>query len=160
MHDDREHRKVAITAHQERNEQTNAFHLLKAICREPRGSAAPVKIEEIYGLQMRWAEVQAAFHYLKEKRLIDAGVCYSARSNAAGFEALQEAEATPDEPIPAFPAITYHYYRIVHVMSEWEGGATDWQIMEAQAIAVQELSAAVGRWIEQLPCVAARDAAR
>lgn len=155
-------RKVAITAHQERYKQTNAFHLLKAICRERQGSATPAKIEEIYGLQMRWAEVQAAFDYLKEKRLIDDGVCYSARSNAAGFEALREAEAMPDESIPAFPAITYHYYRIVHAMSEWdgEGGATDWQIMEAQANAVQELAAAVGRWIEQLPCVAARDAAR
>ena len=90
---------------------------------------------------------------MKEKRLIDANVggCYSARSNAAGFEALREAEAAPDEPIPTFPAITYHYYRIV---GEWdgEGGATDWQIMEAQALAVQELAAAVGRWIERLPC--------
>jgi hypothetical protein len=61
MHDDREHWN-ATTAPQERNKQTTIFHLLKAICREPQVSAPPVKIEEIYGLQMRWAEIQAAFH--------------------------------------------------------------------------------------------------
>ncbi len=143
-----------VAGSQEQNIQANAFQLLEAIELATRGSPTPVILEQLRDLKMTQDEAQAAFHYLKGKRLIEAnfGIFYSARVSAAGHDAIRDAEKAPDKASPAFPAITYNNYMTVHSMtgSNVQQGTTSSQITATQTITTQELVAGVRRLIDQL----------
>jgi hypothetical protein len=143
-----------VAGSQEQNIQANAFQLLKAIGRTTRGSPTPVMLEDLRDLKMTQDEAQAAFHYLKGKRLIEAnfGIFYSARVSAAGHDAIRDAEKAPDKASPAFPAITYNNYMTVHTMtgSNVQLGTSSSHITATQTITTQELVAGVRRLIDQL----------
>ena len=143
-----------VAGSQEQNIQAHAFQLLKAIELATRGSPAPVVLEQLRDLKMTQYEAQAAFHYLKGKRLIEAtfGIFYSARVSAAGHDAIRDAEKAPDKASPAFPAITHNYYMTVHSMtgSNVQQGTTNSQIIATQTITTQELVAGVRGLIDQL----------
>jgi len=91
--------------------QGKALRLLKALYDTTRGQAQPVSVGEIdTGLSEE--DTKAAWHYLKDRRLIHTySLPYAARINAAGSDAIEGAQRNPDQPSSDFPSVSYN---IVH----------------------------------------------
>jgi hypothetical protein len=90
--------------------QTRALCLLKSIYEHTRDKTSPVLVFEL-GKETGLAdeESRSAWRYLKDQGLIQTfGVLYTARINAAGIDAIENARQDPDHPSPAFPSATYN----------------------------------------------------
>ena len=93
-----------------KNSQSKALRLLKGIYDESRDGDAPVFVNQLAAITgLSESEAQAAWRYLKDKGLIEIfNLPYTARVNARGIDAIEDAQSRPDEPIEAFPAVTYN----------------------------------------------------
>jgi hypothetical protein len=90
--------------------QAKALKLLKAIYDVTRDSDTPVFVVELgdrTGLSE--AEAQAAWRYLRDRRLIDTfSIPNTGRINANGVDAIEAATHAPDRPSTNFPSVTYN----------------------------------------------------
>jgi len=94
--------------------QTKALRLLQGIYDRTRNGEDPIFVTEP-GLAAGFSEheAQAAWRYLKDRGLIETfNLPYTARVNAAGIHAIEDARRHPDQPIQAFPSITYNVVNI------------------------------------------------
>jgi len=92
------------------NSQSRALRLLKIIYDRTRDQADPVFVEDLaQGANLTKEESQAAWRYLKDSGLIQTfKIPGAARINAAGINAIEDAQRHPDQPIHGFPSITYN----------------------------------------------------
>jgi hypothetical protein len=96
--------------------QSKAMRLLKALYDATRARTEPVFIEEMNsGLSEE--DAKAAWRYLKDRGLIHTfNIPYTARINGAGVDAIENAQKHPDQPVSAFPSVTYNIvYNTLHV---------------------------------------------
>src|SRR5438093_2990266 len=79
--------------------QSNALHMLQAIYDCTRDQTNPVFVTEL-NIGLGEEDSKAAWRYLKDKRLIQTfNLDYTARINAAGVDAIENARLHPDRPI-------------------------------------------------------------
>jgi hypothetical protein len=94
--------------------QSRALRLLKSIYDCTRDRTEPIFVEALApdaGLTKE--ESKAAWRYLKEKGLIEIfNLPFTARVNAAGIHAIEDARREPNHLSPAFPSITYNTINI------------------------------------------------
>jgi hypothetical protein len=125
----------AIMAESQKS-QTKALRLLKRIYDRTRSSTDPVFVVELgadAGLTEQ--ESQAAWRYLKDKGLIETFTLpFTARINAAGIHAIEDAQRHPDQPVHAFPSVTYN---IVNNTTNI-GTATNSSVQQAGAQSTQK----------------------
>jgi hypothetical protein len=93
-----------------RSSQTKAMRLLKALHEQSKTTSDPVFAEHLAKFAgLTEQEAQRAWHYLKDKQLIQTfSLPYTARINARGIDAIEDAEQHPDRPAQSFPAVTYN----------------------------------------------------
>jgi hypothetical protein len=90
--------------------QTKAFRLLKGIYDRTRDKASPIFVAELAAeVGLTKSESEAAWRYLRDRRLIETfNLDYTARINATGIDAIEQAKSHPDRPIRAFPSVTHN----------------------------------------------------
>lgn len=90
--------------------QLMALRLLAAIHERTRNTDQPIFVAEVAPqLGLSDDEVQAAWRYLRDKRLIETfNLDYAARINAYGTDLIEKAEQHPDRPPPGFGSVTYN----------------------------------------------------
>jgi len=90
--------------------QSKALRLLKGIYDQTRSGGDPIFVAELAeAAGLTEPESEAAWRYLKDKCLIQTfNIDYTARINAAGIHAIEDAKSHPDQPIHAFPSVTYN----------------------------------------------------
>jgi hypothetical protein len=85
------------------------MRLLKALYEHSKTTSDPAFVDQLAkpaGLTEH--EAQRAWRYLKDKQVIETfNLPYTARINASGIDAIEEAEQHPDQPARSFPAVTY-----------------------------------------------------
>ncbi len=93
----------------ETSSQGKALRLLKSIYDQTRGQTQPVFVAELVpSIGLTEEDSQAAWRYLKDKGLIDTfNILYTARINAAGVDAIENAQRQPDDSTPNIPAVSY-----------------------------------------------------
>ena len=92
--------------------QSNALLMLQAIYDRTRDQTNPVFVTEL-NIGLGEEDSKAAWRYLKDKGLIQTfNLDYTARINAAGVDAIENARLHPDRPILGFPLITYNVVNI------------------------------------------------
>jgi len=81
--------------------QSRALRLLKRIYDRTRDQTEPVFVAELaQDAGLTEGESQAAWYYLKDKGLIQTfNLQYTARINAAGIHAIQDARRDPDHSL-------------------------------------------------------------
>jgi hypothetical protein len=96
-----------------------AFRLLQFLYERTCGKTEPVPITEGMkgGIGLSEDEVKAAWHYLKDKKLVDTfRVPYTARINARGIDVIEGARSRPNEPAQFFPSVTYNYVTVQNMV--------------------------------------------
>lgn len=93
-----------------RSSQARAMRLLKALYDHGKSTSDPAFVEHLAsGTGLTEQEAHHAWSYLKDKGLIQTfSVPLTARINAHGIDAIEEAEQHPDQPARSFPAVTYN----------------------------------------------------
>lgn len=93
-----------------RSSQARAMRLLKALYDHSKTSSDPAFVEHLAsGAGLTEQEAHYAWSYLKDKGLIQTfSVPHTARINAHGIDAIEDAEQHPDQPARSFPAVTYN----------------------------------------------------
>jgi hypothetical protein len=92
--------------------QNNALRLLQAIYDCTSGQDNPVFVTEL-DIGLGEEEAKVAWRYLKEKGLIQTfKLPYTARVNAAGVDAIENARRHPDVPASGFPLTNYNVVNI------------------------------------------------
>lgn len=93
-----------------RSSQTQAMLLLKALYDHSKTTSDPAFVEHLANSTgLTGQEAHHAWSYLKDKGLIQTfSIPYTARINAHGIDAIEEAEQHPDQPARSFPAVTYN----------------------------------------------------
>jgi hypothetical protein len=96
--------------------QSKALRLLQALYDATRNQMEPVFVHTL-NTGLSEPETQAAWRYLKDRRLIDTfSVPHTARINAAGIDAIEGAKRRPDQPSTNFPSVSYNIvYNTMHV---------------------------------------------
>ncbi|NOJ44720.1 hypothetical protein [Bradyrhizobium archetypum] len=86
------------------------MRLLKALYEHSKATSDPAFVEHLAsGTGLTELEAHHAWSYLKDKRLIQTfSIPHTARINAHGIDAIEEAEQHPDQPARSFPAVTYN----------------------------------------------------
>jgi hypothetical protein len=97
--------------------QSMALRLLAAIYERTRHTGQPIFVAECaHDLGLSDDEVQAAWRYLRDKRLIETfNLDYTARINAYGTDLIEKAQQHPDQAPAGFGPVTYnmvHIYRM------------------------------------------------
>jgi hypothetical protein len=89
---------------------SKALCLLQVIYERTHGREEPVFVEEIKNeIGLSGDDVKAAWRYLRDKQLIDTfNIEYTARINAYGVDAIEDARLHPDKPTQLFPSVTYN----------------------------------------------------
>ncbi len=100
---------MADESKSETSSQRKALRLLKSIYDQTRGQTQPVFVVELVpSIGLTEEDSQAAWRYLKDKGLIDTfNILYTARINAAGVDAIENAQRQPDDSTANFPAVSY-----------------------------------------------------
>ncbi|MGY3131121.1 hypothetical protein ACVWZM_001803 [Bradyrhizobium sp. USDA 4501] len=90
--------------------QARAMRLLKALYDHSKTASDPTLVEHLAsGAGLTEPDAQRAWSYLKDKGLIETfSIPHTARINADGIDAIEEAERHPDQPAQSFPAVTYN----------------------------------------------------
>jgi hypothetical protein len=90
--------------------QSKALRILKGIYDQTRDGGDPIFVAELAeAAGLTEPESEAAWRYLKDRGLIETfNLHYTARINAAGIHAIEDAQNHPDQPIRAFPSVTYN----------------------------------------------------
>ncbi len=90
--------------------QSKAFRLLQGIYDRTNGGGGPVFVAELAeAAGLSEPELQAAWRYLKQMGLIETfNLPYTARINAKGIHAIEDAQRHPDQPPQGFPSVTYN----------------------------------------------------
>lgn len=93
-----------------RSSQARAMRFLEALYDHSKTTSDPALVEHLAsGAGLTEQEGHYAWSYLKDKGLIQTfGVPHTARINAHGIDAIEEAEQHPDQPARSFPAVTYN----------------------------------------------------
>ena len=99
--------------------QSMALRLLVVIYERTRNTDQPICVAECAPpLGLSDDEVQAAWRYLRDKRLIETfNLAYTARINANGADLIERGQQNPDQAMPGFGPVTYntvHIYRMEH----------------------------------------------
>ena len=91
--------------------QSKALRLLESLYRATRGKEEPVFLQDL-PTDLSEEDARAAWSYLKERQLMQTyKMPYAARINAAGIDAIENAQRHPDQASSAFPSVSYN---IVH----------------------------------------------
>jgi hypothetical protein len=111
--------------------QTRALRLLKAIYDRTVSGTDPVLVDKLAPLVgMTNEQAQAGWRYLRDRGLIKTfSNSYIAQVNAAGIDAIENAQRKPDRPSDVFPSTTYNILNI--------GTATNSPIQQAGAMSAQ-----------------------
>lgn len=97
--------------------ESRALRLLAAIEARTRDMEQPVFVAELApGLGFSEQEANTAWQYLADKNLIRTyNLPYTARPSAYGFDALEKAKQSPNQPAPGFGSLTYNTITIHHM---------------------------------------------
>jgi hypothetical protein len=91
--------------------QSKALRLLEALYHATRGKEEPVFLQDLR-TDLSEEDARAAWSYLKDRHLMQTyAMPYAARINAAGIDAIENAQRRPDQASSAFPSVSYN---IVH----------------------------------------------
>ena len=91
--------------------QSKALRLLEALYQATRGKEEPVFLQDLH-TDLSEEDARTAWAYLKDRHLMKTyAMPYAARINAAGIDAIENAQRQPDQASSAFPSVSYN---IVH----------------------------------------------
>jgi len=91
--------------------QSKALRLLEALYQATRGKEERVFLQDLQ-TDLSEEDARAAWNYLKDRQLMQTyKMPYATRINAAGIDAIENAQRRPDQASSAFPSVSYN---IVH----------------------------------------------